>query len=84
MRSAKPKRELVKPPLVGPGNWHGEVLGGGTINFGQVVQDGPPRRSVEFSYIVIPAVFTSPAARFAWPGIVLIFAPTPIKAKFVT
>ena len=82
MRSAKQKRTLVKPPLIGPGNWHGEILGGYTVSFGQAVQDGPPRRSVEFSYIVMPAVFTSPEARFAWPGIVLIFAPTPIKAKF--
>jgi hypothetical protein len=63
MRSAKQKRTLVKPPEIKAGNWHGEVLGGYTISFGQAVQDGPPRRSVEFSYIVMPAVLTSPHRR---------------------
>jgi hypothetical protein len=79
MRSAKQKRMLVKPPVVGPGNWHGEILGGGTVNFGQVVQHNPGRQSVEFSYLVIPAIFTPPEAQFTWPGIVLVFAPTPMK-----
>lgn len=37
--------------------------------------------SVEFSYIVMPAAFTSPDARFTWPGVVLIFAPTPMKPE---
>jgi hypothetical protein len=46
------------------------------------VQGGPPRQSIEFSYFVTPAVFTSPNAQFAWPGIVLIFAPTPMKTEF--
>jgi hypothetical protein len=82
MRPAKQKRKLVKPPVVGPGNWQGEILDGYIVSFGQAVQDGSPRRSVEFSYIVMPAVFTSPNAQFAWPGIVLILAPTPMKAKF--
>ena len=82
MRSAKPKRELVRPPVVGPGNWQSEILGGYTVSFGQAAQEGPPRRSVEFSYIIMQAIFTSPEARFAWPGVIMIFAPTPIKAKF--
>jgi hypothetical protein len=64
MRSAKPKRELVRPPVVGPGNWKSEILDGYTFSFGQAVQDGPPRRSVEFSYIIMQAIFTSPEARF--------------------
>lgn len=72
----------MKPPVVGPGNWQGEIPDGYTVSFGQAVQDGPPRRSVEFSYIVTPAVFASPNAQFAWPGIILIFAPIPIKVKF--
>jgi hypothetical protein len=80
MRSAKQKRMLVKPPVVGPGNWHGEILGGGTVNFGQVVQHNPGRQSVEFSYLVISAIFTPPEKQFTWPGVVLIFAPTPMKS----
>jgi len=67
---------LLNPPEVKPGNWQGEILDGYTVSLGQVVQNGPPRQSVEFSYIVTPAVFTSPDAQFA-PGIVMIFAPTP-------
>jgi hypothetical protein len=82
MRSAKSKRELVKPPVIRPGNWQGEVLKGYTVSFGQAVQEGPPRQSVEVSYIVTPAIFTAPDAQFAWPGIILIFAPTPIQPKF--
>jgi hypothetical protein len=82
MRPAKQKAKLPDTPVVEPGNWQGEILEGYTVSFGQAVQDGPPRRSVEFSYIVTPAVFTSPKAQFAWPGIILIFAPTPIRTKF--
>jgi hypothetical protein len=52
-----------------------------TISFAQAVQDGPPRRSVEFSYIVMPAVFASPNTQFAWLDIILIFAPTPMKPE---
>ena len=28
------------------------------------------------------SVFTSPNAQFAWPGVILIFPPTPTKTKF--
>jgi hypothetical protein len=73
---------LCDPREVRPGNWKGEILDGYTVSFGQVVQDGPPRRSVEFSYIVMPTVFTSPNAQFACPGIILISAANPVKAKF--
>jgi hypothetical protein len=76
------KRPPLNPPEVKPGNWQSEILDGYTISFGQIMQDGPPRRSVEFSYIVTSAVFTWPNAQFAWPGIILIFAPTPMKTKF--
>lgn len=76
------KRLLPNLPEIRPGNWQGEILDGYTISPGQVVQDGPPRRSMEFSYIVTPAVFTSPDVQFAWPGIVLIFAPTQLKTDF--
>src|ERR1700739_2306910 len=76
------KRPFLTAPEVRPGDWQGEILAGYTISFGQTLQDGPPRRSVEFSYIVTPAVFTSPNAQFAWPGVILIFAPNPTKTKF--
>lgn len=81
MPRATKKRTFLNPPEVRPGNWQGEILDGYTVSFGQAVQSGPPRRSVEFSYIVTPAVFTSPNAQFAWPGIVLIFTPTPMKPE---
>jgi hypothetical protein len=83
MRSPTQKRKLVKPPVVGPGNWQGEILDGYTVSLGQVVQDGPPRQSVEFSYIVTPAIFTSPDAQFARPGI-LMFAQPAAKASMKT
>ena len=81
MPSATHERRTMKPPAIGPGNWQGEILDGYTVNLGQVVQDSPPRRSVEFSYIVAPAILTSPEAQFAWPGIILIFAPTPMNPE---
>lgn len=49
------------------------------MNLGQVVQDGPPRQSVEFSYVILPALLTMPDRRFTWPGVVMIMAPTPLK-----
>ncbi|WP_441281120.1 hypothetical protein [Tardiphaga sp. 862_B3_N1_1] len=51
------------------------------MNFGQVVQPGPDRQSVEFTYIVMPGAFIGPDASFAWPGIVLIMAPTPMRTQ---
>ena len=42
------KRLLPNLPEVRPGNWQGEIPDGYTVSLGQVVQDGPPRRSVEF------------------------------------
>jgi hypothetical protein len=65
-----------------PGNWRGEVLGSCTVNFGQVVQEGPPRQSVEFTYKIIPAAFTMPEVRFTRPGVVMIMTPTPKKTEF--
>ena len=74
------KNACEASPVAGPGNWRGEILGGGTFNFGQVVQHNPGRQSVEFSYLVISAIFTPPEKQFTWPGVVLIFAPTPMKS----
>jgi hypothetical protein len=65
MSPAKRKTPFPNPPEVKPGDWQGEILDGYTFSFGQAVQRGPPRQSVEFSYIVTVAIFTSPDARFA-------------------
>lgn len=80
-RDAKEKLSF-KPPDVKPGNWRGEIVGGYSVNFGQVVQPGPPRRSVEFTYMIMPAAFTMPEARFIWPGVIMIVTPTPMKTEF--
>jgi hypothetical protein len=69
------------PPLV-PGNWRGEIVGGVSVNLGQVVQPGPPRQSVEFSYIILPASLLMPTPQFRWPGVVMIMVPTPLKTNF--
>ncbi|KAB2688935.1 hypothetical protein [Brucella tritici] len=69
-------------PLVVPGEWQGEIYSGGSVNLGQVVQSGPPRQSVEFSYMVIPASLLMPSPKFRWPGIVGIMAPTPMKTEY--
>jgi hypothetical protein len=85
-RSAMPrdanKKTSLKLPDVKPGNWRGEILGGCTIDFGQVVQPGPPRQSIEFTYMIMPAAFTMTEARFTWPGVIMILTPTPMKMEF--
>lgn len=78
-RKKKPSFEL---PDVKPGNWRGEILGSCTVNFGQVVQPGAPRRSVEFTYMIMPAALTMPEARFTWPGVIMIVTPTSMKTEF--
>lgn len=67
---------------VRPGNWRGEIVGGGTLNFGQVVQEGPPRQSVEFTYMSMPSVLTMPEPHFTWPGTVMIVTPAQMKTEF--
>jgi len=79
-RRARSKSEFTLPPVV-PGDWEGEIFGSGSVNLGQVVQPGPPRQSVEFSYIVLPASLHMPSSRFRWPGVVMIMAPTPMKTE---
>jgi hypothetical protein len=85
-RSTMPRETKKKPSLKLPalrsGNWRGEILGSCTVNFGQVVQPGPPRQSVEFTYVTMPAAFTMPEARFTWPGVIMIMTPTPMKTEF--
>jgi len=80
-RRAQRHNGLTLPPVT-PGDWKGEIVGSGSINLGQVVQPGPPRQSVEFSYIILPASLHMPSPRFLWPGVVMIMAPTPLKAEF--
>ena len=81
MSRAKRKPAFTLPE-VRPGNWKGEIVGGFTVNFGQVVQGGPPRQSVEFTYMIVPAALTMPEARFTWSGVIMIMTPTPMKTKF--
>lgn len=82
MATRKQNKRLFELPDIRSGNWSGEILGSCTVNFGQVVQPGPPRQSVEFTYVVMPAAFTMPEARFTWPGIIMIMTPTPMKTEF--
>lgn len=82
MPNAKRKKPALKLPEIRPGNWRGEILGSCTVNFGQVVQPGPPRQSVEFTYMIMPAAITMPEVRFTWPGIIMIMTPTPMKTEF--
>lgn len=54
----------------------------GSANVGQVVQHEPSRRSVEFSYVILPALLDMASPKFQWPSTVMIFAPTPMKAVY--
>lgn len=81
-RETKRKTPLKLPDLR-PGNWCGEILGGCTINFGQIVQPGPPRQSVELTYMVMPAAFTMIEVGFTWPGVIMIMTPTPMKTELL-
>ncbi|UGY24969.1 hypothetical protein HU675_0045080 [Bradyrhizobium septentrionale] len=46
------------------------------------MQDGPPRQSVEFTYMIMPAGFTMPEVHFTWPGVIMTMTPTPMKTEF--
>ncbi|RVD46263.1 hypothetical protein EN812_18300 [Mesorhizobium sp. M4B.F.Ca.ET.169.01.1.1] len=81
MTVRKKDGRLKLPPIVA-GEWRGEVVGPASVNFGQVVQPGPPRQSVEFTYIILPATLIMPDAVFRWPGVVMIMATTPMKTEF--
>lgn len=79
MPNTKRRKPPLKLPEIKPGSWRGEILGSCTVNFGQVVQPGPPRQSVEFTYMIMPGLFTMPEVRFTWPGVIMIMTPTPMK-----
>ncbi|TPL38931.1 hypothetical protein FJ957_28000 [Mesorhizobium sp. B2-4-6] len=51
------------------------------MNFGQVVQPGPPRQPVEFTYVILSASLIMPDGAFRWPGVAMIMAPTPMKTE---
>jgi hypothetical protein len=40
----------VQFPQLSPSPWRGEILVGGSANFGQVAQPGSPRQSFEFHF----------------------------------
>ncbi len=73
------KRGQFRLPSIQPGDWHGEILPGGSVNLGQTIQEGPPRRTVELSYITLPASMHSANRDFRWPGVIMIMAPTPMR-----
>lgn len=72
------KKRRFALPNIKPGHWRGEIVGCCSVNFGRVVQEGPPRQVVEFTYMILPAALTMPDASFSWPGVVMIMTPTPM------
>ena len=64
-----------------PGDWSGEILGECSVHFGQIFQQGPPRKSVELSYVILPAALITSKLRFVWPGIIMLVAPTPMRRQ---
>ena len=75
------KKHAPRFPEICPGDWIGEIVGSCSVNFGQVVQDGPPRQSVELTYRIMPAALAMPETRFTWPGVIMIMTPTPMKTE---
>jgi hypothetical protein len=79
-------RKTTKPqplnlPDIVPGAWNGELVGGVSVSFGQVVQKGSPPLSVEFSQIIASVALAMPDGRFTWPGVLFVMAPTPMKPE---
>lgn len=79
MPRTKHKSEGFKLSDIVPGSWKGELIGGASINFGQVVQPGEPRQAVEFSYCITAVALAMPDGKFRWPGVLMLIAPTPMK-----
>lgn len=46
------KKRGFRLPEIIAGDWRGEIAGSCSVNFGQTVQDGAPRQSVEFTYLI--------------------------------
>lgn len=68
-----------KVPKIIAGEWQGEIAGTYRVNYGQSVQPGPPKLAVEFSYVMLPSLLRMKDAKFTWPSVTSIFAPTPMK-----
>ncbi len=66
-------------PEIEIGGWRGEFTPTPNGSIGQTVQPGPPRRSVEFTYLIIGASVVMPVSKFRWPAVVTFFVPTPMK-----
>lgn len=82
MAGGKNRWTRLKLPDIKPGHWKGEILGITAVNFGQVVQPGPPRQAVEFTYMILPAGLRMAESHFEWPGVIMITAPTHMKTEF--
>ncbi len=82
MPTARRKLGRFRLPDIIAGSWTGELVGTVSVHFGQTVQPGPPRQSVEFSYLLGAALLLPPDKKFRWPGIVTCWAPTPMKREF--
>ncbi|MBB4000255.1 hypothetical protein [Aureimonas pseudogalii] len=78
MAKTRTSRSPLLPAIL-PGSWKGESVGAASVNFGQELQPGPPRQSIEFTYAIMPVRLTGPGSSFAWPGILAIFVPNPLK-----
>lgn len=80
MKRSSKKNDDLKLPAIVPGNWRGEIVGSGSVNFGQIVQPGPPQQAVEFTYLILPVQLTMPDGRFVWPGVLMLMTQTPMKS----
>lgn len=80
MPSTRKKAGGFSLPAIVAGGWIGELAGTPSVHFGQSVQPGPPRQSVEFSYLIVGAALLPPDKKFRWPGVVMFWAPTPLKS----
>jgi hypothetical protein len=76
------KRQKLKLPEIKLGSWTGEIVGSCSVSFGHHVQPGAPQQCVEFTWMIMPAMLTMPEPRFTWPGVIMIFVPTPLKTDF--
>ncbi len=77
----KKERRPLRLPEIKAGEWKGEIFGGSTVHLGHVIQDSPPKRSVEFSYITNPTGFAAVGSNFTWPGVLTIVAPAHLMKK---
>jgi hypothetical protein len=75
------KSGRLEVPAVPVGSWKGEIAGKPHAHCGQQTQPGKPRKSVEFSYMMLPVTLTVPDYSFTWPGVLFIMAPPRIERR---